>query len=90
MAAAKKTEEIEYGVALVAARTDTKWWWDAMMEADGVIFLKGRVVFEGANNGAPFPSALLFYRKVPEFMEHDRVVWYDPSTGIVTLPSHGK
>ena len=47
-------------VMLVPARTDTKWWHDAIRHAR-VEFLKGRLKFKGANASAPFPSALLYW-----------------------------
>jgi len=48
-------------VALVPARTDTLWFRDAVRLAHAVIFLKGRLRFLGADAGAPFPSALIYY-----------------------------
>lgn len=49
-------------VLLVPARTDTKWWHDYVMaKAQQVEFIKGRICFEGAAAGAPFPSAIVIY-----------------------------
>lgn len=48
-------------VCLVPARTDTNWWFDYARFAE-VRFLKGRIKFVGADNGANFPSALLIFR----------------------------
>lgn len=48
-------------VALVTARTDTKWWHDYAMMATRIMLVKGRIKFQGAANGAPFPSAVLVY-----------------------------
>jgi phage N-6-adenine-methyltransferase len=39
-------KHIVLGVALVAARTDTKWFWEAVQYAGEVRFLKGRLKFE--------------------------------------------
>lgn len=49
-------------VALVPARTDTKWWFKAVKAGAGVVFLRGRLKFGGSKNSAPFPSALLLFR----------------------------
>ena len=47
--------------ALVPARTDTKWWHGAVMQADHVHFIKGRLKFGDGTGSAPFPSALVFF-----------------------------
>jgi site-specific DNA-methyltransferase (adenine-specific) len=47
--------------ALVPARTDTKWWHAAVMQADHVHFIKGRLKFGDGTGSAPFPSALVFW-----------------------------
>ena len=47
---------------LVPARTDTRWWQQAIRQASHVWFLAGRVKFEtatGASAQAPFPSAVI-------------------------------
>jgi phage N-6-adenine-methyltransferase len=62
--AAKMAEEAAEGaeiLALVPARTDTAWWQEYMASADVVCFIRGRIKFEGADNGAPFPSALVYW-----------------------------
>lgn len=48
-------------VMLVPARTDTKWWARAVKSCQEVRFVKGRIKFEGAESGAPFPSAVLVW-----------------------------
>lgn len=48
-------------VCLVPARTDTAWWHDYAMCGE-VRFLRGRVKFVGADNAAPFPSAIIVFR----------------------------
>lgn len=49
-------------VALVPARTDTEWWHAYAMASNvDVIFIKGRLKFQGHKNNAPFPSALLIF-----------------------------
>lgn len=58
----KAFEAAQYGaivVCLIPARTDTKWWHDYVMNSAEVVFIKGRITFEGAESGAPFPSAVV-------------------------------
>jgi len=56
-------------VCLLPARTDTRWWHDFCAKGE-VVFLKGRLKFGGAKNGAPFPSALCVFRPgVSDIME---------------------
>jgi phage N-6-adenine-methyltransferase len=50
-------------MALVPARTDTKWFHDFIYKKYDVIFIKGRLKFGGAKNSAPFPSMLVVFRK---------------------------
>lgn len=52
-------------VALVAARTDTRWFQSALSTAAAVCFWRGRLTFEGAPSTAPFPSALLYWGNRP-------------------------
>ena len=47
-------------VCLVPARTDTKWWHEYAMKGE-IVFLRGRLKFEGAKNSAPFPSAVVIF-----------------------------
>lgn len=52
-------------VLLVAARTDTRAWWNWVRHGE-VRFLQGRLRFghpDGAIHSAPFPSALAIFRK---------------------------
>ena len=51
-------------VCLVPARTDTAWWHDWAMKGE-VRFLRGRLKFGGAKDGAPFPSAVVIFRAGP-------------------------
>lgn len=73
----------ELVVALLPARTDTKWWQGHVLisckavdtgvphknydliegDADEVRFLPGRLKFSGAENAAPFPSAIVIWRR---------------------------
>jgi len=53
------------GVALVAARTDTKWFHDYVLpKASEIRFIKGRVQFAGAPSSAPFPSMIVVYNTI--------------------------
>ncbi len=49
-------------VMLVPARTDTQWWQVAQAAAE-IRYLVGRLTFQGAPSAAPFPSALLVFRR---------------------------
>jgi phage N-6-adenine-methyltransferase len=51
-------------VALLPARTDTRWFHDYIYGKTEVRFLKGRLKFGGAKNSAPFPSMLVIWRNV--------------------------
>ena len=70
---AKTAQEARRGcttVALVPARTDTRWWhahvWDQRHHRPRpgveVRFLPGRLKFGGMTSGAPFPSVVLIFR----------------------------
>ena len=60
----KKASEADATVVcLVPARTDTAWWHDYAMKADDIRFIRGRLKFGGSKNSAPFPSAVLVFRK---------------------------
>lgn len=50
-------------VALVHARTDTKWWHDYAMKATYIIFIKGRLKFGNAATSCPFPSCFVIFEK---------------------------
>jgi len=49
-------------VCLVPARTDTAWWHDYAMKGE-IRFIRGRLKFGGSKNSAPFPSAVVIFRK---------------------------
>ena len=49
-------------VALLPARVDTSWWFDYVLKAHEIRFLKGRLKFGSAENTAPFPSAIVIFR----------------------------
>jgi phage N-6-adenine-methyltransferase len=48
-------------VCLIPARTDTTWWHQFAMKGE-VRLIRGRIRFEGAKHGAPFPSAVVVFR----------------------------
>ena len=54
-------------IALVPARTDTKWFQSLFTECSNVCFWKGRITFEGAPYPAPFPSALFYFGEDTRF-----------------------
>jgi phage N-6-adenine-methyltransferase len=69
-----KTETI---VLLLASRTDTRWFREAALAAQRLIFVSGRLRFEGGEHPAPFPSVVIVLSKeeseaplVPEFLCH--------------------
>ena len=67
----KAYEEGEKGntrvVALIPARTDTKYWHSYCMKASEIRFVKGRLKFGHGNakNSAPFPSAVVVFSGSP-------------------------
>jgi phage N-6-adenine-methyltransferase len=69
-------------IALLPARTDTKWWheWVAPY-AINIDFLKGRVSFSGAG-AAPFPSVVVQFgwgRSSEQFVHW--IDWKEPTNG---------
>ena len=61
----KAKEESDKGatiVCLVPARTDTKWWHTYCMKSAEIRLLTRRLTFEGANNKATFPAAIVVFR----------------------------
>ena len=57
------TGNIRSVTVLVPSRTDTEWFSIFMAHAVEVVFIKGRLKFEGASNSAPFPSVLIHMRR---------------------------
>lgn len=51
-------------VLLIPSRTDTKAWHEYVMKATEIRFIKGRLKFGGAKNGAPFPSCVVVFKGV--------------------------
>jgi len=66
-------------VCLVPARTDTRYWWEYCIRGE-VRFLRGRLRFDGWDNSAPFPSAVVVFR--PGVSADDsEVVWWSEWNG---------
>ena len=57
---------VELVVALVAARTDTVWFFRAMERAQAIWLLKGRIKFGESKSSAPFPSAIIIWNRTGE------------------------
>lgn len=53
-------------VALIPARTDTRYWHDYVMRAKEIRLVKGRLKFGDGRNSAPFPSAVVIWDGVNE------------------------
>ncbi len=60
----KKASEERNVVALLPARTDTRWFHDYIYQKDNVEirFIKGRLKFGKATNSAPFPSMIVIFK----------------------------
>lgn len=50
-------------VMLIPSRTDTRYWHDFVMKAQEIRFIKGRLKFDEHKNSAPFPSALIIFKR---------------------------
>lgn len=53
-------------VALLPARTDTKWFHEYILGKAEIRFVKGRLKFGGATTSAPFPSMVVIWRSANE------------------------
>lgn len=76
---AKVVEQVQHDiliVTLIPARTDTKWWWDSVLRATEIRFLKGRLKFSGQGT-APFPSAVAIFE--PDSVGLPHIEWFDPA-----------
>lgn len=49
-------------VCLIPARTDTAWWHDWVMRGQ-IHLIRGRLRFKGAKWNAPFPSAVVVFKR---------------------------
>jgi len=60
----KKASEADAPViALLPARTDTKWFHQYIQGKAEITFIKGRLKFGESKNSAPFPSMLVVWSK---------------------------
>lgn len=57
-----KKINIEGGVALLPARTDTAWFHDYILGKAEIRFLRGRLKFGESKNSAPFPSMVVVFK----------------------------
>lgn len=49
-------------IGLLPGRVDTRWFHSYVFgKAKAIVFIKGRLIFEGAANSAPFPSCLALW-----------------------------
>jgi len=55
-------DSAEIVVMLVPARTDTSYWHDYAMKGE-IRFIRGRLTFGDSKISAPFPSAIVIFRK---------------------------
>ena len=53
-------------VALLPARTDTRWFHDYILGKAEIRFVRGRLKFGGAVTSAPFPSMVVIWRNANE------------------------
>lgn len=51
-------------VMLIPSRTDTRAWHDYVMKSSEVRLIRGRITFEGAKQGAPFPSCIVIFSPI--------------------------
>lgn len=58
----KAHESVCTTVALIPARTDTKWFHQYILGKAEIRFVKGRLKFGGSPNNAPFPSMVVIWR----------------------------
>jgi site-specific DNA-methyltransferase (adenine-specific) len=49
-------------VALIPSRTGNGWWFKYVTQANLIVFIRGRIRFEGGKNLAPFDSAIAIFR----------------------------
>ena len=64
-------------IALIPARTDTKWWHEYIAGEADILFLKGRLSFGDGSQPAPFPSALVVWGESHSQLEGMQSVFPD-------------
>ena len=53
-------------VCLLPSRTDVKWWHEYCIPHGEIRFVRGRLKFNGAKDGAPFPSTVVIFSLTKE------------------------
>ena len=48
-------------ICLLPARTDTRWFHNYCWKSDSILFMRGRIKFDGHKNSAPFPSCVVTF-----------------------------
>lgn len=56
-----KGQEHNHMIALLPAKPGTGYFQDLAAKADAIVFVRGRLTFKGADNSAPFESAILYF-----------------------------
>lgn len=59
----KEKDRAELIVMLIPARTDTKYFHEYIYHKAEIRFIRGRLKFGNAINGAPFPSMLVIFKR---------------------------
>ena len=59
--ACREFEKGKFIILLIPSRTDTYAWHNYCMKAQEIQFFRGRIMFDGAKAGAPFPSCLVIF-----------------------------
>lgn len=72
------------GVALLPARTDSRWGQRCLQTANSILFIAGRLHFDDSKNAAPFPSMLVIWHgdKMTLGML-DQIVTVTKATGVI-------
>jgi site-specific DNA-methyltransferase (adenine-specific) len=59
----EESKKAEIILALLPARTDTKWFHDYIYGKSEITFIKGRLKFGNSKNAAPFPSMIVCWKR---------------------------
>ncbi len=62
----------KFCVALLPARTDTRWFHDHILGKAEIRFIKGRLKFGDSKNSAPFPSMVVIFKNTYENQNLER------------------
>lgn len=74
---AARLREGQHMIALLPAKVGTGYFQGLVEHASAIVFVRGRLTFDGAKDPAPFESALLYFGKRPhQFRAHfERMGW---------------